>query len=167
MRKWYNFETRFITLRDAMRDYLNGNSIKFEVSGNGSYYHFEIYANNAEVEAINNWIDNNSIDRDSSGFFAYFKMTFSDAGRNGVMEMRRSNGLSISGYNNLSKQISFLYFKNSGGIKYFSLVGYVDYNKNGKILYSWSTNNFDWDRIIPDTYNEMMYDAAWARVSGK
>lgn len=61
MRKWYNFETRFITLRDAMREYLNGNSIKFEVSGNGSYYHFEIYANQLEAEAINNWIDNNSI----------------------------------------------------------------------------------------------------------
>lgn len=61
MRKWYNFETRFVTLRDAMREYLNVNSIKFEVSGNGSYYHFEIYANNAEAEAINNWIDSNSI----------------------------------------------------------------------------------------------------------
>jgi hypothetical protein len=50
-----------MTLRDAMRQYLNGNSIKFEVSGSGSYYHFEIYANNAEAEAINNWIGNNSI----------------------------------------------------------------------------------------------------------
>lgn len=61
MRKWYNFETRFITLRDAMRKYLKDNSIKYELSGAGSYYHFEIYANSTEAEAINNWIDNNSI----------------------------------------------------------------------------------------------------------
>lgn len=61
MRKWYNFETRFITLRDAMRKYLKDNSISYELSGNGSYYHFEIFANQSEVEAINNWIDNNSI----------------------------------------------------------------------------------------------------------
>ena len=61
MRKWYNFETRFITLRDAMRKYLKDNSINYELSENGSYYHFEIYANSTEAEAINNWIDNNSI----------------------------------------------------------------------------------------------------------
>lgn len=61
MRKWYNFETRFITLRDAMWKYLKDNSIKYELSGAGSYYHFEIYANSVEAEAINNWIDSNSI----------------------------------------------------------------------------------------------------------
>ena len=113
------------------------------------------------------WIDNNSISRDSNGFFAYFKHTFSDAGRNLIIEMRRSNGLSVSGYYNLSEAISFVYFKNSGGIKYRSPMGSVDYDKNGKILDSWSSNDFDWQRVIPDTYLEAMYDAAWARVRGK
>lgn len=60
-RKWYNFETRFISLRDGMRKYLKDNSIKYELSSAGSYYYFEIYANTMEVEAINTWLDNNTI----------------------------------------------------------------------------------------------------------
>ena len=113
------------------------------------------------------WIDNNSIGRDGNGFFAYFKITFSDAGRNRVIENRRSAGLPISGYYNLSEVIRFLYFKNSGGIKYISSMGDIDYNKNGKILDSWSTNYFNWERIIPDTLGAVEYDAAWERVRGK
>ena len=113
------------------------------------------------------WIDNNSIGRDGNGFFAYFKITFSDAGRNRVIENRRSAGLPISGYYNLSEVIRFLYFKNSGGIKYISSMGDIDYDKNGKILDSFSTNNFNWQRVIPDTYGEVEYDAAWERVRDK
>ena len=116
---------------------------------------------------ISIWIDNNSIGRDSNGFFAYFKTTFSDAGKNRIIEMRRSSGLSVSGYYNLSEAISFVYFKNSGGIKYRSPMGSVDYDKNGKILDSWSRKDFGWQRIIPSSYGESMYDAAWARVRGK
>ena len=43
----------------------------------------------------------------------------------------------------------------------------IDYDKNGKILDSRSRNYFDWQRIIPISYGENMYDAAWARVRGK
>lgn len=110
------------------------------------------------------WIDNNSIGRDSNGFFAYFAWTYSDAGRNKFIEERRSHGLSVSGYYNLSHSINFVYFTNSGVIRYSSLMGYIDYDKNGNILDSWSTNNFNWQRIIPDSHAETMYDAAYARV---
>ena len=113
------------------------------------------------------WIDNNSIGRDSNGFFAYFKLTFSDAGRNSVIEHRRSHGLFVSGYDNLSSCIRFDYFKNSGGIKYNAFIESIDYDKNGNILDSYSTNNFYWDRIIPKTIAEAEYNAAWARVRGK
>ena len=46
-------------------------------------------------------------------------------------------------------------------------MGYIDYDKNGKILDSYSTNDFTWRRVIPDTYGEVEYDAVWARVRGK
>ena len=121
----------------------------------------------ASDNEISIWIDNNSVGRDSNYFFAYFKWTFSDAGRNRKIEDRRSHGLSVSGYYNLSHEIHFLYFKNSGGIKYCSGMEIVDYDKNGKILDSGSTNNFDWDRVIPGSYGELEYDAAWTRVRGK
>ena len=116
---------------------------------------------------ISIWIDNNSIGRDNSGFFAYFKWTYSDAGRDRAIENMRSDGLSVNGYHNLSESKYFYYFKSSGGIKYVSLMGFVDYDKNGKILDSFSRNNFNWQRVIPDTVGEEMYDAVWARVRGK
>lgn len=65
IRKWYNFETRFVTLRDSLRKYLKDNHIKYELSGAGSYYHFEIYANNMEVEAINSFIDSITIEEEA------------------------------------------------------------------------------------------------------
>ena len=46
-------------------------------------------------------------------------------------------------------------------------MGDVYYDKNGNVLVSDSWNNFDWQRIIPDTVGEAKYDAAWARVRGK
>ena len=113
------------------------------------------------------WIDNNSVGRDSNGFFAYFKWAYSNTGRNRQIEMRRSIGLSVSRYYNFSETIRFDYFKNSSGIKYSSPMCLIDYDKNGNTLYSWSTNNFNWQRIIPDTHGETTYDAAWARVRGK
>lgn len=110
------------------------------------------------------WIDNNSIGRDNYGFFAYFKWTYSDAGRNKRIEERRSKGLSVSGYYNLSHSVDFIYFNNQGRIKYLSNMGCAEYDKNGKILDSWSDNNFNWHRIIPDSMGEVTYDAAYARV---
>ena len=113
------------------------------------------------------WIDNNSVGRDSNGFFAYFKWTYSNAGRNKIIEHRRSHNESISGFYNLHNCVRFKYFKNYGGIKYSSLMEYIFYDKNGNILDSLSVNFFYWDRVTPDTYAEAEYDAAFARVRGK
>jgi hypothetical protein len=57
MKKYYNFDTRFISLRDALREYLHNNNIKYELSGAYSYYHFEILADAAELEKINAFLD--------------------------------------------------------------------------------------------------------------
>lgn len=59
--KWYNLETIFKSLRDALRVYLKKNNIRYELSAAGAYYHFEIYASPAQAAAINAFIDAQSI----------------------------------------------------------------------------------------------------------
>ena len=61
MERWYNFETRFLSLRDELRKYLHENGIYYELSS--SYYacHFEIRATDEEAAAINKWLDEHSI----------------------------------------------------------------------------------------------------------
>ena len=55
--KFYNFETRFLSLRDALREYLKINNIYYELSGGPAFYHFEIKTDTAGADAINNWLD--------------------------------------------------------------------------------------------------------------
>ena len=55
--KYYNFETRFISLRDALRAYLKSNNIYYELSGGPAFYHFEIKTDPAGVASINNFLD--------------------------------------------------------------------------------------------------------------
>lgn len=55
--KYYNFETRFISLRDALREYLKSNNIYYELSGGPAFYHFEIKTDPAGAASINNWLD--------------------------------------------------------------------------------------------------------------
>ena len=55
--KYYNFETRFISLRDALRAYLKSNDIYYELSGGPAFYHFEIKTDPAGAAAINNFLD--------------------------------------------------------------------------------------------------------------
>ena len=57
MKKYYNFETMFLTLRNALREYLKSNNTYYELSQNGYYYHFEILADAAELEKINAFLD--------------------------------------------------------------------------------------------------------------
>ena len=57
MKKYYNFDTRFISLRDALRAYLHGIGVYYELSGNYSCYHFEILATPSELEKINAFLD--------------------------------------------------------------------------------------------------------------
>lgn len=61
MKKYYNFETRFLSLRDALRSFLHNHKIYYELSGAYSYYHFEILASPEELEQINHFLDTQSI----------------------------------------------------------------------------------------------------------
>lgn len=61
MKKYYHFDTRFISLRDALRSYLQENNIYYELSGNYSYYHFEVLANPDEIQKINAFLDTQTI----------------------------------------------------------------------------------------------------------
>lgn len=60
-KKYYNFETRFISLRDALRTFLHSNNIYYELSGAYSYYHFEILAGPVELEKVNAFLDTQTI----------------------------------------------------------------------------------------------------------
>lgn len=59
--EFYNFETRFASLRDALRDYLKINNIYYELSGGLAFYHFEIKTDAAGAAAINAWLDSQII----------------------------------------------------------------------------------------------------------
>lgn len=61
MRKYYNFETRFRSLKDELSSYLKGAGIYYELSGMPSAWHFEILANVEEANDINKWLDENTI----------------------------------------------------------------------------------------------------------
>lgn len=60
-KKYYNFDTRFISLRDALRAFLQDAGIYYELSGNYSYYHFEILAGSLELEKVNAFLDTQCI----------------------------------------------------------------------------------------------------------
>ena len=57
MKKYYNFETMFLTLRNALREYLKNNNIYYELSQNESYYHFEILVDCEQLEQVNAFLD--------------------------------------------------------------------------------------------------------------
>lgn len=59
--KFYNFETRFVSLRDTLREYLHENGIYYELSGGSGFYHFEIKTDPAGAEKINAFIDSITI----------------------------------------------------------------------------------------------------------
>ena len=61
MKKYYNIETMFRSLRDALRAFLDENGFYYEISGNGAYYHFEILADRIGADAINSFIDSVTI----------------------------------------------------------------------------------------------------------
>lgn len=54
---YYNFETRFISLRDALRAYFHENGIYYELSGGPGFWHFEIKTDPAGAEKINAFLD--------------------------------------------------------------------------------------------------------------
>lgn len=60
-KKYYNFETMFISLRDLLREFLHNSGIYYELSKAGIYYHFEILASPEECEKVNSFLDDNTI----------------------------------------------------------------------------------------------------------
>ena len=60
-KRYYNFDTRFISLRDKLREYLHNNNIYYELSGAYSYYHFEILADIYQLSDINAFLDSVTI----------------------------------------------------------------------------------------------------------
>ena len=63
-KKYYNFETRFISLRDNLREYLKNNNIYYELSGAYSFYHFEVLASEEDVAKINTFLDTITINEE-------------------------------------------------------------------------------------------------------
>ena len=61
MKKWYNFETSFVSLADRLSAFLKRWGIYYERSGAFANYHFEIFADDKEVIAVNAFLDANSI----------------------------------------------------------------------------------------------------------
>lgn len=61
MRKYYNFETMFRSLKDELVTFLKKSGIYYELSGCGVGWHFEILCNTEEVEKVNAWLDENTI----------------------------------------------------------------------------------------------------------
>lgn len=61
MKKYYNFETMFISLAEKLHDFLFTLGYYFEISKAGSYYHFEILTDPDGAAAINNFLDENTI----------------------------------------------------------------------------------------------------------
>lgn len=55
--KFYNFETRFRSLCDALREYLKENGIYYELSGGAGFWHFEIKTDPTGAEKINAFLD--------------------------------------------------------------------------------------------------------------
>lgn len=60
MKKWYNFETAFVSLADALSAFFKRCGIYYERSGAFGNYHFEILADENDVNAINSFLDANS-----------------------------------------------------------------------------------------------------------
>ena len=58
--KYYNIEL-LQTAAEKLQQLLYDLQIKFEVSGAGAYYHFEILTDAAGAEIINNFLDANTI----------------------------------------------------------------------------------------------------------
>jgi hypothetical protein len=59
--KYYNFDTMFISLKQALQKFLYDNNITFEISKNYEYYHFEILTDSDGAKKINNFIDSITI----------------------------------------------------------------------------------------------------------
>lgn len=61
MKKWYNFETSFVTLANDLPAFLKRSGIYYERSGAFGNYRFEVLADMGVVAAINAFLDAHTI----------------------------------------------------------------------------------------------------------
>lgn len=67
MKKWYNFETMFSSLKSGLIAFLKENNIRYELSDGRTQYdtamvwHFEIEASEEEARAVNAYLDSVTI----------------------------------------------------------------------------------------------------------
>lgn len=61
MKKWYNFETSFMTLANALSAFLKSSGIYYERSGAFGNYHFEVFADMDNVARVNAFLDAHTI----------------------------------------------------------------------------------------------------------
>ena len=61
MKKYYNYETNFRSLKDELVTFLKQSGIYYELSGCVADWHFEILCNTEEVKKVNTWLDENTI----------------------------------------------------------------------------------------------------------
>ena len=54
--KWYNIE---LLEKENLRRFLKNENIKFEISGNGNLYHFEILLDNIGFKKVNEFLTSN------------------------------------------------------------------------------------------------------------
>jgi hypothetical protein len=59
--KWYHFDTMFRSLKDDLREYLQSQRIRYELSGARAGWHFEVLASPEDVRLINAFIDSVTI----------------------------------------------------------------------------------------------------------
>ena len=57
MKKYRNFETMWIDLAEALKEFLDNNIIEYEISGAFSCIHFEILCDNEETKEVNDFLD--------------------------------------------------------------------------------------------------------------
>ena len=55
---WYSFETFSSDQAQELRAFLKSCGIKYELSGVGAGWHFEIYGSTIIKQVVNNWLDN-------------------------------------------------------------------------------------------------------------
>lgn len=61
MKKWYNFETSFVTLANDLSAFLKCSGIYYERSGAFGNYHFEVLADMDDVATVNAFLDVHTI----------------------------------------------------------------------------------------------------------
>ena len=60
-KKYMSFETSFISLKNNLKALLDFMDVRYEIRGNGGFYHFEIFMDEIEKIQVESWLDANTI----------------------------------------------------------------------------------------------------------